>query len=78
MRARCGIRPIRRWPNHQADALRLPVRTGSADGVTCGFALRNFVELDPFFGIGWSGSTTPQSSWIAEALSRPHWTSWVR
>lgn len=36
-------------PLAQADALRLPVRTGSADGVTCGFALRNFVELDPFF-----------------------------
>lgn len=36
-------------PLAQADALRLPVRTASADGVTCGFALRNFVELDPFF-----------------------------
>ncbi|HMQ26177.1 MAG TPA: ubiquinone/menaquinone biosynthesis methyltransferase [Acidimicrobiales bacterium] len=36
-------------PLAQADALRLPVRTGAADGVTCGFALRNFVELDPFF-----------------------------
>ncbi|MCB9373641.1 MAG: ubiquinone/menaquinone biosynthesis methyltransferase [Microthrixaceae bacterium] len=36
-------------PLAQADALRLPVRTGAADGVTCGFALRNLVELDGFF-----------------------------
>ena len=33
----------------QADALRLPLRDGSVDGVTCGFALRNFAELVPFF-----------------------------
>lgn len=36
-------------PRAQADVLRLPVRSGSADGVTCGFALRNFVDLTPFF-----------------------------
>ena len=36
-------------PLAQADALRLPVADGSVDGVTCGFALRNFVELAPFF-----------------------------
>ncbi|MEM7094393.1 MAG: ubiquinone/menaquinone biosynthesis methyltransferase [Actinomycetota bacterium] len=36
-------------PLVHADALRLPVPDGSMDGVTCGFALRNFVELDPFF-----------------------------
>ena len=36
-------------PLAQADALRLPVPDGSVDGVTCGFALRNFVELAPFF-----------------------------
>jgi len=36
-------------PLAQADALRLPVPEGSADGVTCGFALRNLVALDPFF-----------------------------
>jgi demethylmenaquinone methyltransferase/2-methoxy-6-polyprenyl-1,4-benzoquinol methylase len=36
-------------PLVQGDALRLPVRSGSADGVTCGFALRNLVELPPFF-----------------------------
>ena len=35
-------------PLLQADALRLPVPTGSVDGVTCGFALRNFVALAPF------------------------------
>jgi demethylmenaquinone methyltransferase/2-methoxy-6-polyprenyl-1,4-benzoquinol methylase len=32
----------------QADALRLPVPDASVDGVTCGFALRNFVALGPF------------------------------
>jgi demethylmenaquinone methyltransferase/2-methoxy-6-polyprenyl-1,4-benzoquinol methylase len=36
-------------PLCQADALRLPVADASIDGVTCGFALRNFVELGPFF-----------------------------
>lgn len=36
-------------PLAQADALRLPVPDGSIDGVTCGFALRNFRALDPFF-----------------------------
>src|SRR4051812_7353769 len=33
----------------QADALRLPLADGRVDGATCGFALRNFVELAPFF-----------------------------
>src|SRR5437763_16176640 len=37
-------------PLVQADVLRLPVRSGSVDGAVCGFALRNFVELPPFFG----------------------------
>jgi demethylmenaquinone methyltransferase / 2-methoxy-6-polyprenyl-1,4-benzoquinol methylase len=36
-------------PLVQGDALRLPVRDGATDGVTCGFALRNLVELPPFF-----------------------------
>src|SRR5690606_2509189 len=36
-------------PLVQADALRLPIADGSVDGVTCGFALRNFRELGPFF-----------------------------
>jgi demethylmenaquinone methyltransferase / 2-methoxy-6-polyprenyl-1,4-benzoquinol methylase len=36
-------------PLTQADALCLPLATGSVDGVTCGFALRNFRALDPFF-----------------------------
>jgi demethylmenaquinone methyltransferase/2-methoxy-6-polyprenyl-1,4-benzoquinol methylase len=36
-------------PLAQADALRLPVPDGAVDGVTCGFALRNFVALEPFF-----------------------------
>jgi demethylmenaquinone methyltransferase/2-methoxy-6-polyprenyl-1,4-benzoquinol methylase len=36
-------------PLVHADALRLPVADGSADGVTCGFALRNLTGLEPFF-----------------------------
>ena len=36
-------------PLVQADALCLPVPDQSVEGVTCGFALRNFVELEPFF-----------------------------
>ncbi len=36
-------------PLMQADVLRLPVPDASVDGVTCGFALRNLVELEPFF-----------------------------
>ena len=35
-------------PLVHADALRLPAADGSADGVTCGFALRNFTSLEPF------------------------------
>ncbi len=33
----------------QADILALPVAEAGADGVTCGFALRNLVDLDAFF-----------------------------
>jgi demethylmenaquinone methyltransferase/2-methoxy-6-polyprenyl-1,4-benzoquinol methylase len=36
-------------PLVQGDALRLPVPDGVVDGVTCGFALRNLVDLAPFF-----------------------------
>jgi len=36
-------------PLVQADALRLPLAGGSMDGAVSGFALRNFVELDPVF-----------------------------
>jgi demethylmenaquinone methyltransferase/2-methoxy-6-polyprenyl-1,4-benzoquinol methylase len=35
-------------PLVHADALRLPMPQASVDGVTCGFALRNFVALEPF------------------------------
>lgn len=35
-------------PLAQADALRLPFPAGSVDGLTCGFALRNFVDLSAF------------------------------
>ena len=36
-------------PLVQADILHLPLRDGSLDGVTCGFALRNVVDLGEFF-----------------------------
>ena len=36
-------------PRVQADILRLPMPDGSVDGVTCGFALRNLVDLPTFF-----------------------------
>ena len=35
-------------PLVRADVLRLPVPDAIADGVTCGFALRNLVALEPF------------------------------
>jgi demethylmenaquinone methyltransferase/2-methoxy-6-polyprenyl-1,4-benzoquinol methylase len=35
-------------PLVQADALRLPFADATADGATCGFALRNFVDLGEF------------------------------
>jgi demethylmenaquinone methyltransferase/2-methoxy-6-polyprenyl-1,4-benzoquinol methylase len=34
-------------PLVQGDGLRLPFPDGAIDGVTCGFALRNFVALEP-------------------------------
>ena len=33
----------------RADAFDLPFETGAFDGVTCGFALRNFAALPPVF-----------------------------
>lgn len=36
-------------PRVQADILRLPFPHSSVDGVTCGFALRNLVDLEAFF-----------------------------
>ncbi|HEX2274278.1 MAG TPA: ubiquinone/menaquinone biosynthesis methyltransferase [Acidimicrobiales bacterium] len=35
-------------PLVRGDALRLPVPDGAVDGIVCGFALRNFLALDPF------------------------------
>ena len=36
-------------PRSQADVLRLPLADASVDGATCGFALRNLVDLPAFF-----------------------------
>lgn len=38
-----------RAPRSQADVLRLPLADASVDGATCGFALRNLVDLPAFF-----------------------------
>ncbi len=37
-------------PLAEADAASLPVAGGAVDGVTCGYALRNFTELAAVFG----------------------------
>jgi demethylmenaquinone methyltransferase/2-methoxy-6-polyprenyl-1,4-benzoquinol methylase len=37
-------------PRSQADILNLPIANASVDGATCGFALRNLVDLPSFFG----------------------------
>lgn len=36
-------------PRVQADILQLPFGDGELDGITCGFALRNLVDLERFF-----------------------------
>jgi demethylmenaquinone methyltransferase / 2-methoxy-6-polyprenyl-1,4-benzoquinol methylase len=36
-------------PLTQADGAALPVTTDGVDGITCGYALRNFTELGPVF-----------------------------
>ncbi len=36
-------------PRVQADILRLPLADDAVDGVTCGFALRNLIDLGEFF-----------------------------
>src|ERR687897_2420285 len=36
-------------PRVQADVVRLPIGDATVDGATCGFALRNLVDLDAFF-----------------------------
>ena len=59
---RVGIRPISMdlsfgmlaadrsgSPRSQADILNLPIADNSVDGATCGFALRNLVDLAAFF-----------------------------
>ena len=35
-------------PLVNGDALKIPLRDSSLDGVTCGFALRNFRDINPF------------------------------
>ncbi len=35
-------------PLINGDALKIPIHNSSVDGVTCGFALRNFLDINPF------------------------------
>ncbi len=35
-------------PLINGDALKIPLHDSSVDGVTCGFALRNFLDINPF------------------------------
>tara|TARA_E500000331_G_scaffold353442_1_gene404138 strand:- start:11050 stop:11757 length:708 start_codon:yes stop_codon:yes gene_type:complete len=35
-------------PLINGDALKIPIRDSSIDGITCGFALRNFLDINPF------------------------------
>ena len=51
-------------PLLQGDALQLPMPDASVDGVTCGFALRNFVALEPFLARwpGWCGRAVASRS----------------
>jgi demethylmenaquinone methyltransferase/2-methoxy-6-polyprenyl-1,4-benzoquinol methylase len=62
-------------PLVQADILRLPARTASADGATCGFALRNVTSLGDLFGelarvvrpggrIGLLETAEPEGRWL--------------
>jgi demethylmenaquinone methyltransferase / 2-methoxy-6-polyprenyl-1,4-benzoquinol methylase len=37
------------FPLAQSDASRLPLASGSLDGITCGYALRNFADLGQVF-----------------------------
>ena len=48
-RTACSLAATTSAPLVEADVLRLPMRDGAADGVTCGFALRNVVDLAAFF-----------------------------
>jgi demethylmenaquinone methyltransferase / 2-methoxy-6-polyprenyl-1,4-benzoquinol methylase len=45
-----GMLDAARWQRTlvRADALHLPLRDESADGLTCGFTLRNLVAIEPF------------------------------
>jgi len=60
--ARAGLRPIgvdrsagmlaaarTEAPLVQGDGIHIPVPDGAVDGITCGFAMRNVVDLDAFF-----------------------------
>lgn len=55
----------------QADVTALPVPTAIFDGVTCGFALRNFVDLQDFF-TELARVVKPGGTIALVDVSRPH------
>ena len=48
-RGACWRPTTRATPLAQADGSALPLATGSVDGITCGYALRNFTDLRAVF-----------------------------
>ncbi|MFZ4584585.1 MAG: ubiquinone/menaquinone biosynthesis methyltransferase [Acidimicrobiia bacterium] len=57
-------------PLLRGDALALPVRPGALDGITCGFALRNFVDLDAHFAAA-ADALRPGGRYIALDATEP-------
>ena len=58
-------------PLVQADGLRLPLGDGSVDGLTCGFALRNVVDLDATRTASAPGSCDPAAGWRSSRWPSP-------
>jgi demethylmenaquinone methyltransferase/2-methoxy-6-polyprenyl-1,4-benzoquinol methylase len=77
--ARAGIRPLSMdlsfgmlaadrsgAPRSQADILNLPIADASVDGATCGFALRNLLDLPSFFA---RAAVSRCSMWVFPATA---------
>jgi demethylmenaquinone methyltransferase / 2-methoxy-6-polyprenyl-1,4-benzoquinol methylase len=58
-------------PLVQSDGLKLPLRDGSLHGVTCGFALRNVVDIDELFA-EFARVTMPRGRIAIIEVARPN------